>query len=136
MRKEIYDPKDPQFRTADGGSFFQTFGYNAAVRAGDFVYVSGQVGISPDGSIPADAETQIVNAFERLKLVLAAADCDMGDVVELVTYHVGLQAHRAAFFELKGRYIKEPFPAWTMVEVAGLARPDFLIEIKAIAYKP
>ena len=68
--------------------------------------------------------------------MLAAADCDMGDVVELVTYHVGLQAHRAAFFELKGRYIKEPFPAWTMVEVAGLARPDFLIEIKAIAYKP
>jgi enamine deaminase RidA (YjgF/YER057c/UK114 family) len=135
MTKQTIDPADAMFKTADGRSMFQAFGYSAAVRAGDFIYVSGQIGLNPDGTMPHDAEPQIVNAFERLKAVLAAAGAELSDIVELVSYHVGLQAQRAAFFEIKGRYIKEPYPAWTMLEVAGLARPGLLIEIKAIAHK-
>ena len=136
MTKQTIEPADAMFKTADGRSMFQAFGYSAAVRAGDFLYVSGQIGLNPDGSLPPDAETQIVNAFERLQAVLAAAGAEFADIVELVTYHVGLQQQRAAFFEIKGRYIKAPFPAWTMLEIAGLARPGLLIEIKAVAYKP
>jgi enamine deaminase RidA (YjgF/YER057c/UK114 family) len=38
--------------------------------------------------------------------------------------------------EIKSRYIHAPFPTWTILEIAGLARPGLVIEIKAVAYSP
>jgi enamine deaminase RidA (YjgF/YER057c/UK114 family) len=54
----------------------------------------------------------------------------------LVSYHVGLQKHLGRFVEIKSRYLKAPFPTWTILEIAGLARPGLVIEIKAVAYSP
>jgi enamine deaminase RidA (YjgF/YER057c/UK114 family) len=136
MQKEAINPSSPIFATKDGSTIFEKFSYSATVRAGDFVYVAGQIGLNPDGSMPPDDETQIVNAFERLKIVLGAADCSLDDLVELVSYHVGLQKHLARFVEIKNRYIRAPFPTWTILEIAGLARPGLMIEIKAVAYSP
>ncbi len=133
-KKEAVNPSSPIFATKDGSTIFEKFGYSATVRAGDFVYVAGQIGLNPDGSLPADDETQIVNAFERLKIVLEAAGCSLDDMVELVSYHVGLQKHLARFVEIKSRYIRAPYPTWTILEIAGLARPGLVIEIKAVAY--
>ncbi len=89
-KKEAVNPSNAIFATKDGSTIFEKFGYSAAVRAGDFVYVAGQIGLNPDGSMPQDDETQIVNAFDRLKIVLEAAGCSLNDIVELVSYHVGL----------------------------------------------
>jgi enamine deaminase RidA (YjgF/YER057c/UK114 family) len=136
MPKQSINPLNPIFATKDGSTIFAKFSYSAAVRAGDFVYVAGQIGLNPDGSMPEDDDTQIVNAFERLKLVLEAAGCSLGDVVELVSYHVGLQKHLARFVEIKSRFVPAPFPTWTILEIAGLARPGLVIEIKAVAYSP
>jgi enamine deaminase RidA (YjgF/YER057c/UK114 family) len=136
MKKEAINPSNPIFSTKDGSTIFEKFGYSATVRAGEFVYVAGQIGLNPDGSMPPDDETQIVNAFDRLKIVLDAAGCSQSDVVELVSYHVGLQKHLARFVEIKSRYIHAPFPTWTILEIAGLARPGLVIEIKAVAYSP
>lgn len=135
-KKEAVNPSNPIFATKDGSTIFEKFGYSAAVRAGDFVYVAGQIGLNPDGSMPQDDETQIVNAFDRLKIVLDAAGCSLNDIVELVSYHVGLQKHLARFVEIKSRYIHAPCPTWTIIEIAGLARPGLVIEIKAVAYSP
>jgi enamine deaminase RidA (YjgF/YER057c/UK114 family) len=134
--KEAKNPSSPIFATKDGPTIFEKFGYSAAVRAGDLVYVAGQIGLNPDGSLPTDDETQIVNAFDRLKIVLEAAGCSLDDIVELVSYHVGLQKHLARFVEIKKGYIRAPYPTWTILEVAGLARPGLVIEIKAVAYVP
>lgn len=135
-KKEALNPSNPIFATKDGSTIFEKFGYSGAVRAGDFVYVAGQIGLNPDGSMPQDDETQIVNAFDRLKIVLDAAGCSLNDIVELVSYHVGLQKHLARFVEIKSRYFQAPFPTWTILEIAGLARPGLVIEIKAVAYSP
>ena len=135
-KKEAVNPSNPIFATKDGSTIFEKFGYSAAVRAGDFVYVAGQIGLNPDGSMPQDDETQIVNAFDRLKIVLDAAGCSLNDIVELVSYHVGLQKHLPRFVEIKSRYLQAPFPAWTILEIAALARPGLVIEIKAVAYSP
>lgn len=135
MPKVIFNPPSPIFATKDGSTIFDKFEYSAAVRAGDFIYVAGQIGLNPDGSMPADQETQIVNAFDRLKLVTEHAGAALDDVVELVSYHVGLQQHLPRFVEIKSRYIKKPYPTWTILEVAGLARPGLVIEIKAVVYK-
>jgi enamine deaminase RidA (YjgF/YER057c/UK114 family) len=136
MPKQSLNPENPIFATKDGSTIFAKFGYSAAVRAGDFIYVAGQIGLNPDGSMPEDDDGQIVNAFDRLKIVLEAAGASLDDVVELVSYHVGLQKHLMRFVEIKSGYFKAPFPTWTILEIAGLARPGLVIEIKAVAYSP
>lgn len=136
MKKQAINSANPIFATPDGSTIFKKFGYSPAVRAGDFLYIAGQIGLNPDGSMPANDEGQIVNAFDRLKIVLEEAGASLDDIVELVSYHVGLQDHLGKFIEIKGRYIREPFPTWTILEIAGLARPGLVIEIKAVAYAP
>lgn len=136
MKKQAIQSNNPVFATKDGSTVFKKFGYSPAVRAGDFIYVAGQIGLNPDGSMPENDEGQIVNAFDRLKIVLEEAGASLDDIVELVSYHVGLQKHLAACIEIKNRYIREPFPTWTILEIAGLARPGLMIEIKAVAYAP
>jgi enamine deaminase RidA (YjgF/YER057c/UK114 family) len=54
------------------------------------------------------SEQQFVNAFERLKLVLEEAGCQMSDLVELVSYHVGLNSHLAEFAKVKAQYVPAP----------------------------
>ncbi|MDP3689491.1 RidA family protein [Bradyrhizobium sp.] len=136
MKKQAIESTNPIFATKDGSTIFKKFGYSSTVRAGDFIYVAGQIGLNPDGSMPEDDEGQIVNAFDRLKIVLEEAGASLDDIVELVSYHVGLQGHLARFLEIKNGYIREPFPTWTILEIAGLARPGLMIEIKAVAYAP
>jgi enamine deaminase RidA (YjgF/YER057c/UK114 family) len=136
MKKQAINSTNPIFATPDGSTIFNKFGYSPAVRAGDFLYVAGQIGLNPDGSMPANDEGQIVNAFDRLKIVMEEAGASLDDIVELVSYHVGLQNHLAKFVEIKSRYIGEPYPTWTILEIAGLARPGLIIEIKAVAYAP
>jgi enamine deaminase RidA (YjgF/YER057c/UK114 family) len=136
MKKQAINSTNPIFATPDGSTIFRKFGYSPAVRAGDFLYVAGQIGLNPDGTMPANDEGQIVNAFDRLKIVLEEAGASLDDIVELVSYHVGLQNHLGKFVEIKSRYIREPFPTWTILEIAGLARPGLVIEIKAVAYAP
>jgi len=53
-----------------------------------------------------------------------------------VVAHVGLQKHLGRFVEIKNRDIRAPFPTWTILEIAGLARPGLVIKIKAVAYSP
>ena len=136
MAKKSINPSSPIFATKDRSTIFAKFGYSAAVRAGDFIYVAGQIGLNPDGTMPEDDDTQIVNAFDRLKIVLEAAGSSLDDIVELVSYHVGLKKHLMRFVEIKSRYLKDPYPTWTILEIAGLARPGIVIEIKAVAYSP
>lgn len=133
--KRAFNPVHGQFLSSNNEqTIFELFEYSAAVRAGDFVYVSGQIGLAPDGSMPATDEEQFRCAFDRLGLVLESAGAGFENLVELVTYHVGLQQHLQRFVEIKSEYVPEPFPAWTILEVAGLARPGLIIEIKAVAF--
>ena len=112
---------------------FDLFQYSAAVKAGGLVFVSGQVGIRPDGTVPDSAEEQIELAFQRLAAILRHEGLDFSDLVELVSYHVGIDEQLSQFRAIKERHITADFPAWTILGVAALARPNLLIEIKAVA---
>ena len=133
VTKTTYSSTNPMFAAAGGGTIYDKFQYSSAVKAGGLVFVAGQIGLNPDGSIPEQPTQQFVNAFERLKLVLEETGCQMGDLVELVSYHVGLGAHLAEFAKVKSQYVPAPFPTWTILDIAGLARPGLIIEIKAVA---
>lgn len=111
--------------------------YSPAVRVGDEVHVSGQVG--RDASMTAvttSREAHIRQAFENLKLVLAEAGARLSDVYELTTYHVDLPSHMPTFVAVKREYFGDSttLPAWTAVGVTALNHPDFTVEIAARAH--
>ena len=111
----------------------EEWGLAPAVRVGDTLYCSGQLGIGPDGALPPDPEAQLVQAFEHVKAVLEAAGACFEDVVELTSFHVGLRAELATFTKVRDRYIGRPYPAQTAVGVAELGLPGAIVELKATA---
>lgn len=108
-----------------------TYGYSQTVRVGSTIWVSGQAGFGPEG-IPASVEEQSQLAFRNLQLVLEAAGASLDDIVEMTTYHTSMD-ELAGFMGVKSEFIQAPYPAWTAVEVAGLAEPALKVEIKATA---
>jgi 2-iminobutanoate/2-iminopropanoate deaminase len=98
-----------------------------------WVFVSGQLGIAEDGALAEGAERQADLAWSNVVRVLAAAGMTVADLVKVTTFVVDrslIPAVRAA----RQRYMPGPdFPSTTFLVVAGLARPEFLIEIEAIA---
>jgi len=121
---------DPTF---GGNAVFDRFRYAPAVKAGGLVFIAGQVGLRPDGSLPETAREQIERAFERLAAILAHLGLGFEDLVELVSYHVEVDTQLADFRAVKDRWITQDFPAWTILGVAALARPGLVVEIKAVA---
>ena len=103
-----------------------------AVLAGNRLYCSGQIGTGSDGKLDSDPEAQFAQVFENLKEVLSAAGGDFASIVELTTFHVGLNEHVVAFMKVKDRYIAEPYPAWTAIGVSELGF-GALVEVKATA---
>ncbi|MEN8160484.1 MAG: RidA family protein [Myxococcota bacterium] len=114
-------------------AMYEQFHFAPAVRANGLLLCSGQIGLGPDGKAPTDPSEQFTLAFEAVKAVLAEAGLDFTDVVEMTTYHVGLQQHIAAFMAVKDRYVEEPFPAWTAIGVSELAFPGGLAEVRVTA---
>jgi len=111
----------------------QSRGYSHAIKVGNTVYVSGQVGVGEDSAVaPGGFEAQARQALENLKRVLEAAGVSFKDVVKLNTY-VTTMEFMPAYREVRRNYLGDHYPASTLVQVAGLARPELLIEIEAVA---
>ncbi|TMI84410.1 MAG: RidA family protein [Bacillati bacterium ANGP1] len=96
-----------------------------------------QVAQDIEGSIVVrgDIEAQAVQVFEKLKAVLSSARASLDDVVKLTTYTTSV-VYRAKIVEVRARYFKTYFPPNTFIVVAGLATPDYLLEIEAVAACP
>jgi enamine deaminase RidA (YjgF/YER057c/UK114 family) len=114
-------------------TMYDNFHFAPAVKDGDRLFCSGVIGIGPDGKASSDPETQFTQAFESLKSVLTAAGASVGDIVDITTFHVGLQANMRTFTKVKDRYVSAPYPAWTAIGISELAFPGGLVEIKAVA---
>lgn len=116
-------------------ALYQEHGYSAALRSGDLLFVSGQVGSRIDGSPEADLESQIRLAFDNLKATLAAAGCSFADIVDLTTFHTNPEAQFPTVMRIKSEvFPTAPYPNWTALGVTWLAGFDF--EIKVIARIP
>lgn len=114
------------------------FGYShtASVPSGtQLVFVSGQYGSSADGAVASTAfADQVQRAFSNLSVALTAHGLSLKDVVQLRTYIVGIDFDKLG---IVGRAVQEGWgsapPTQTMLGVAGLALPDMLFEVDAIA---
>jgi enamine deaminase RidA (YjgF/YER057c/UK114 family) len=119
--------------TFGSNRIFDLFQYSPAVTVNGLVFIAGQIGLRADGSIPEDPKEQIDVAFKRIEAVLKHMGLDFTDVVELVSYHVEVGSNLTAFREVKEQYIRSDFPAWTILGIAALARPELIVEIKVVA---
>lgn len=119
------------FRTSAAPAAIGT--YSQAVRAGDTVYLSGQIGLDPATmQLVEGIDAQIVRVFENLKAAAAAAGTTLDAAVKVNIYLTDL-AHFAKVNETMAKYFTEPYPARAAVGVLSLPR-GALIEADAILF--
>ncbi|MBB6487461.1 RidA family protein [Rhizobium lusitanum] len=120
---------------ADRHALYEEHGYSAAIRSGDLLFVSGQVGSRADGSPEPDFERQVQLAFDNLRATLEAGGCTFDDIVDVTTFHTDPENQFGTIMAVKNSIFNEaPYPNWTAIGVNWLAGFDF--EIKVIARVP
>lgn len=122
-------------RVSSGSPWEASIGFSRAVRVGDRVLVSGTAPVWPDGSCDPDPGAQAERCLEIVAAALAEAGATPADVVRTRVYVTDVavaeavgRAHAAAFGEIR--------PAATMIVVAGLLDPRWVVEIEAEAVVP
>ena len=113
----------------------KTTGYSHAVRAGNTLYVAGQVALDPDGKLVGDGDidAQVAQVWQNLRSVLAHAGGSLDDIVKITVFTTDL-AHRPAIAAARAAVFPHGrYPASTFLVVQSLAQPEVLVEIEAIA---
>jgi 2-iminobutanoate/2-iminopropanoate deaminase len=106
--------------------------YSQAVRCGDYLFMSGQIGLDPaTGNLSGTAAGEARQAMENLRAVLAEGGLDFSDVVQTRIYLTDL-ADFDAVNAVYAEYFKEPYPARATVQVAGLPK-GARVEIEMVA---
>ena len=125
----ILDMTRSTISTSDAPAAIGT--YSQAVRAGDSLYLSGQIGLDPaSGQLVDGIENQIHRVFGNLKAVARAGGGSLDDAVRLTIYLTDL-SHFARVNEIMAQYFDKPYPARAVVGVAALPR-GALVEADAI----
>jgi len=116
---------------------FGIFSNAALAGPGRLYFVSGQVAVNAQGQLvgKGDIRAQTRQVLENIKAALAAVGASMDDVA-CVNVFVMDMSHLQAIHEVRAEYWTSNYPASTLVQVAGLVNPDYLIEINAVAIVP
>lgn len=116
---------------------YEKIRYSPAVKVGNTIYVSGQIGRDASMELVEGREAQIVQAFINLKLVLEAGGASLSDVVDMTTFHPDMR-DLPLFMAVRDRYFTtHPLPAWTAIGAHMLGgNAGYIVEIKAIAILP
>lgn len=107
--------------------------YSQGIRAGNFVFVSGQTPVNPEnGSIPDGISAQTEQGLKNVQAIVEESGCSMDDVVEVSVFLQDMNDF-AAMNEVYKTFFTTPFPTRAAVEVARLPL-DVLVEIKATVF--
>ena len=125
MRKKVIAPKD----------LHRPFGYAHAIQVDDRIYISGQIPVDQEMNVVGknDIVAQTERVYENLRKVIEEAGGSMNSIVMLNIYCTDLEAYDKKTRHLRKKYFGDYYPATTAVEVKRLYRPDFMIEVEAIA---
>lgn len=112
---------------------FANYAHGVAVEAGArIVFCSGQLGVGQDGVVPEDAESQTRLCFRAIEAILREAGMTLADVIRLNAY-VSSAASLAGYMKARDEFVSNPPPASTLMIVQGFARPEFKVEVEAVA---
>lgn len=108
--------------------------YSHAVRAGNLLFLAGQVARDKEGHTVGlgDAAAQADQVMKNIGALLEAAGATFENIVKLNVFLTDMR-YSPAVGQVRRRYMREPFPASTSVQVVALADPELLLEIEAIA---
>lgn len=108
--------------------------FSSGVRSGRLVFVAGQVAVDGEGKTvgKGDIGAQTRQVLTNIGKVLAAGGASFADVVKVTVFVTELE-NLAALQAVRPEFFSEPYPASTLVKVAQLINPDWLVEIEAIA---
>ena len=115
---------------------FARYSHGISAQANTLVATSGQLGIQADGSVPEGASEQADVCFQNIDAILAEAGLDRTHVIRLNAYVTGRE-HMAGYMAARDRYLHSCAvkPASTLMIVSGFTRPEFVVEIEALAAK-
>ena len=112
---------------------FARYSHGVEVPAGmRLVLCSGQLGISPDDSVPQDAGAQSELCFANIAAILGEAGLGLKDIVRINAF-VTDRAYLRAYMDVRDRLFTDPAPASTLMIVSGFARPEFKVEVEVTA---
>jgi enamine deaminase RidA (YjgF/YER057c/UK114 family) len=110
-------------------------GYSQVVKVGNTVYIAGQVSAGSDGNVigKCDPETQVRQVWRNIEAAVKAAGGTLQHIVKTTTYVTNIQ-HASAVRKVREELFQSSNPPTsTLLVVAGLASPDYMVEIEAIA---
>jgi enamine deaminase RidA (YjgF/YER057c/UK114 family) len=116
-------------------SLSRSRGYSQVVKVGDTVYIAGQVSAGTDGNVvgKGDPEAQVRQVWRNIETAVKAAGGTLQHVVKTTTYVTNIQ-YAAAVRKVREEVFQSSSPPTsTLLVVAGLASPDYMVEIEAIA---
>ena len=112
---------------------FARYAHGVEIPGGSrVVFCSGQLGIEKNGAIPEGVEAQARLCFRAVAAILGEAGMDLSDLVRINAYVTGAQ-YLAGYMKVRDEYIGSPPPASTLMIVQGFARPEFKVEVEAVA---
>ena len=115
--------------------FNDAYHHTVIIPAGSRIaHTSGQVGLRKDGTISDDAEEQIEQTWKNVIACIEAADMATENIVKITAYLVNVEDY-PIFAEMRSKYIGDARPAATSVLVKALVKPEWRIEIEAVAAK-
>jgi 2-iminobutanoate/2-iminopropanoate deaminase len=110
--------------------------WSNAIRAGDTLYISGQVARPFEGGagmVGTDEYAQAKQIFSRIERIVKAAGGTMNDLVKMTIYVVNIEKNTEVW-RARREFFSGDFPASTLVEVRSLAKPEVLVEIESVAF--
>ena len=111
--------------------------YSHGIASGGMIVTSGQLALAPDGTIPAGVTAQAEMCFTNIAAILAEAGADFSHVLRFTAF-VTRREDMAAYMAVRDRHVRDLSvkPASTLLIVSGFTRPEFLVEIEALALAP
>lgn len=108
-------------------------GFAPATKLGNLIFVSGQTGVGPNGLVHGGVREQTQQTFRNLEEVLKAAGASMADVLKITCFLVHSNDYKVYAEERLKAFPADAQPASSTVIVQALAKPEFLVEVEAIA---
>ena len=115
-------------------SVHPTMGYSHVAKAGNTLYIAGQVAQDVEGNLvgKGDFEAQARQAYTNLKNIIEEAGGSLQNIVKMTTFlthHNYVETYRS----VRNEFFSEPFAPNTLLIIESLASPDYLIEVEAVA---